>query len=168
MNRILSVIVVSAAFAFAPLLSRAAGTPAATLDISGSRGGVGVGFVQASGTLHFQGQSYPVQVHGFTIGEVGGATITATGDVYNLGRLGDLDGSYVAVSAGATLGGGRGGGTMKNQHGVVIKLQGATQGADVHLSIGRFALKVERKPSLDIAGSASSCAGGMDATGNDC
>jgi len=168
MNRILSAIVVSATCAFAPPLSSAAGTPNATLDISGSRGGVGVGLVQASGTLHFQGQDYPVQVHGFTIGEVGGGTVTATGDVYKLGKLNDLDGNYVAVSAGAALGGGNGGVAMQNQHGVVIKLHGATQGADVHLSIGRFGLKVARKPSLDVAGSAPGCAGGMDATGNDC
>ena len=168
MNRILSAIVVSATCAIAPLLSNAAGPPDATLDISGSRGGVGVGLVQASGTLHFQGQNYPVQVHGFTIGEVGGGTITATGDVYNLGRLNDLDGNYVTVSAGAAMGGGSGGGAMQNQHGVVIKVHGATQGADVHLSIGRFALKVAGKPSLDTAGSAPGCAGGMDVTGNDC
>jgi hypothetical protein len=168
MNRILSAIVVSATFAFAPLLSNAANTPDATLDISGSRGGVGVGVVQASGTLHFQGQNYPVQVHGFTIGGVGGSTITATGDVYNLGKLNDLDGTYVAVSAGAALGGGSGGATMRNEHGVVIKVHGATQGADVHLSVGRVALKVAWKLSLDIAVSAPGCAGGMDATGNDC
>ena len=50
MNRILSAIVVFVTFAFAPLLSNAAETPDATLDISGSRGAVGVGYVQASGT----------------------------------------------------------------------------------------------------------------------
>jgi hypothetical protein len=58
MNRIFSAIVVFVTFAFAPLLSSAAVTPDATLDISGSRGAVGVGYVQASGTLHFQGQDY--------------------------------------------------------------------------------------------------------------
>ena len=60
MNRILSAIVVSAMFVFAPLASGAAGTPDATLDISGSRGAVGVGYVKGSGTMHFQGQDYPV------------------------------------------------------------------------------------------------------------
>ena len=197
MNRVLSAIVVFVTFAFAPLVAVAAGTPDATLDISGSRGAVGVGFVQASGTLHFQGQNYPVQVQGLTVGEVGGATITATGEVYNLSSLNDLDGNYVAVSAGAALGGGGGGTTMQNQNGVVIKLRGRTQGADVRLSIDVFALKLARKPSSDrragpalanagaatvkpfkTAKSASEqtdpenhvvgCAGGMDANGNDC
>ena len=144
MNRILSAIAIFVTFAFAPLASHAAGTPDATLDISGSRAAVGIGYVQASGTLHFQGQNYPVRVHGFTIGEVGGGAITATGDVYNLGKLSDLDGNYVAVSAGAALGDGGGGTTMQNQNGVVIRLRGTTQGADVNLSIDGFALKLAR------------------------
>jgi len=197
MNRILSAIVVFATFAFAPLLSNAADTPYATLDISGSRVAVGVGIVQASGTLHFQGQNYPVRVQGLTVGEVGGGTITATGEVYNLSNLNDLDGNYVAVSAGAALGGGSGGATMQNQNGVVIKLRATTQGADVNLSIDGFALKLARNASLDrragpalasagaaivkpfktaksVGGQTSpenpivGCAGGMDATGNEC
>ncbi len=87
MNRILSAIVVFAAFAFAPLLSNAADTPDATLDISGSRVAFGVGIVQGGGTLHFQGQNYAVHAHGLTVGEVGGGTIMATGEVYNLSNL---------------------------------------------------------------------------------
>ncbi len=144
MNRILSAIVVFVTFASAPLLANAAGTPDATLDISGSRGAIGVGYVQASGTLHFQGQDYPVHLQGLTVGEVGGGTITATGDVYSLRNLNDLDGNYVAVSAGAALGGGGDGTAMQNQNGVVIKLRGTTQGADVNLSIDGFALKIAR------------------------
>ena len=144
MNRILSAIVVIVTLAFAPLLSNAAATPDATLDISGSRGAVGVGYVQASGTLHFQGQNHPVRVQGLTVGEVGGGTFTATGDVYNLSELNDLNGNFVAVSAGAALGGGSEGIAMQNQNGVVIKLRGTTQGADVNLSIDGFALKLAR------------------------
>jgi len=142
MNRILSAIVVSATFVFAPLASNAADTPDATLDLSGSRGAVGVGFVQASGTLHFQGQDYPVQVQALTVGEVGGGTITATGDVYNLTKLDDLNGNYAAVSAGAALGSGSDGAAMQNQNGVVIKLRGTTQGADLNLFVDGFALKL--------------------------
>ena len=144
MNRILSAIFVFATLALAPLLSVAAAAPNATLDISGSRAAVGVGYLRASGTLHFQGQDYPVQVRGLTVGEVGGGTITATGDVYNLSRLNDLDGNYVAVSTGAALGGGGDGTAMKNQNGVVIKLHATTQGADLNLSIDGFALKLAK------------------------
>ena len=144
MNRILSAIVVFAAFAFAPLLSNAADTPDATLDISGSRVAFGVGIVQGGGTLHFQGQNYAVHAHGLTVGEVGGGTIMATGEVYNLSNLNDLNGNYVAVSAGAALGGGGDGTAMQNQNGVVIKLRATTQGADLDLSIDGFALKLAK------------------------
>ena len=153
--------------------------------------------MQASGTLHFQGQNYPVRGQGLTVGEVGVGTFMASGEVYNLSNLKDLDGNYVAVSAGAALGGGSGGTATQNQNGVVIELRGTTQGADVNLSIDGFALTLARKPSLDrraepalaSAGAAIvkpfkaptsageqtnpenrivGCAGGMDATGNDC
>ena len=144
MNRILSAILVFVTFAFAPLLSNAAGTPDATLDISGSRGAVGVGYVQASGTLHFQGQDYPVRVQGLTVGEVGGGTFTAAGEVYDLRKLSDLDGNYVAASAGAALGGGGDGAAMQNQNGVVIELRATTQGADLNLSVDGFALKLAK------------------------
>ena len=144
MNRILSAIFVFATLAFAPLLSVAAGAPNATLDISGSRGAVGVGYVQASGTLHFQGQDYPVHVQGLTVGEVGGGTFTATGDVFNLRKLSDLDGNYVAGSAGAALGSGSDATAMQNQNGVVIKLRATTQGADLNLSVDGFAVKLAK------------------------
>ena len=144
MNRILSVIAIFATFAFAPLASNAAGTADATLDISGSRGAVGVGYLKANGTLHFLGQDYPVQVQGLTIGEVGGGTFTATGEVYNLGKVGDLAGNYVAASAGAALGGGGDGAAMQNQNGVLIKLRSTTQGADLNLSIDGFAVKLAK------------------------
>jgi hypothetical protein len=142
MKRIFSAIAIFVTFACAPLLSSAAGTPDATLDISGSRGAVGVGYLQASGTLHFQGHDYPVQVRGLTVGEVGGGTFTATGDVYNLPKLNDLDGNYVAGSAGAALGGGGDATAMQNQNGVVVKLRATTQGADLNLSIDGVALKL--------------------------
>jgi hypothetical protein len=79
-----------------------------------------------------------------TVGEVGAGTLTATGEVYNLRNLNDLDGNYVAVSAGAALGGGSDGAAMQNQNGVVIKLHGTTQGADVNLSIDGFALQLAK------------------------
>jgi hypothetical protein len=83
-----------------------------------------------------------VQVQGLTVGEVGGGTFTATGDAYNLRKLSDLDGNYVAASAGAALGGGSDGTAMQNQNGVVIKLRATIQGADLNLSIYGFALKL--------------------------
>ena len=85
-----------------------------------------------------------MQLQGLTVGEVGGGTITATGDVYNVRELNDLDGNYVAVSAGAALGSGSDGTAMQNQNGVLIKLRATTQGADLNLSIDGFAVKLAK------------------------
>jgi len=142
MNRILSTIVISVSLAVAPLLAHAAGTPDATIDISGDKTAVGIGYTQMRGTLHFKGGSYPVQVKGLSFGEVGAAKITATGQVYHLARLDDLNGNYTAVSAGVAVGGGGEGTTMENQNGVVINLRGTTQGVDVNVSIDGFSLKL--------------------------
>jgi hypothetical protein len=64
--------------------------------------------------------------------------------VYNLRKLDDLNGNYVAVSAGAALGGGSDGTAMQNQNGVMVKLRATTQGADLNLSIDGFALKLAK------------------------
>ena len=144
MKRILSAVAISVSLAAAPLMTYAAGTPDATIDISANKGAIGVGYVEGKGTLHFQGQNYPVSLQGLTVGEVGWEALTATGEIYNLTRVDDLNGNYIAVSAGAALGGGAEGTAMQNQNGVVVKLHGTTEGADVNLSIDGFALKVAR------------------------
>ena len=144
MNRILSAFLVSTSLAFAPLIAHAGDTPDATINISAKRGALGVGYTQGHGTLHFNGSNYAVLVEGLSVGELGAVTITASGEVYNLVRVDDLDGNYVAVSAGAALGGGMEGTAMRNQKGVVIRLHETTEGADVNLSINGFAVKVER------------------------
>jgi len=139
MNRIRS-----AAFVFIVVLSAspiagAADTPDATINFSAKRGAIGIGHTEGHGTLHFRGSDYPFEVRGLTVGEIGAVSMTATGDVYNLTRLDDLDGSYVAGSAGAAVGEGT---AMRNHNGVVIRLRGTTEGVDVRLSIDVFALKV--------------------------
>ena len=139
MNRIRS-----AAFVFIVVLSAspgagAADTPDATMDFSAKRGAIGIGYTEGHGTLHFRGSDYPFEVRGLTVGEIGAVSMTATGDVYNLTRLDDLEGSYVAGSAGAAVGEGT---AMRNHNGVVIRLRGTTEGVDVRLSIDVFALKV--------------------------
>jgi len=145
MKRLLSSVLVAATLVTAPLLATAADSrPDATIDISGNTVAVGVGYSKAHGTLHFDGKSYPVQLEGLSVGSVGAATITASGDVYHLAKLADFDGNYTAVSAGATLGGGGAATTMQNQNGVVIELRSTTEGAQLNLSVDGLALKVTK------------------------
>jgi hypothetical protein len=78
-----------------------------------------------------QDRSYPFKVNGLSIGAVGLSQASASGEVFNLKKLDDFNGNYVAGGAGLTVGGGGGAAAMKNQNGVTIKVKGTTQGAKV-------------------------------------
>jgi hypothetical protein len=100
----------------------------ATIRLSGGSVAAGVGVSWGGGTLTFKGEDHPISVNGLTVGSVGAARMTATGNVHNLKRLEDFNGTYTAVSAGAAVGGGGGALTMRNQNGVVVNLLSTTQG----------------------------------------
>lgn len=108
--------------------------PDATLTFSGGSVSVGIGYSWGSGTLTYQGKEYAFTVDGLSVGVIGGSSVTATGDVYNLKKLEDFDGNYAAGTAQGTLGGGAGATAMQNQAGVVIKLVSTTQGIEFKLA----------------------------------
>ena len=116
--------------------------PDATLTLSEGTVAVGIGFSWGKGTLTYQGKTYPVKVEGLSVGEVGVNRATALGSVYNLTKLADFDGNYVAGGAEATIGGGAGITAMKNQNGVVIELKSTTQGASLKLAAEGLKLSV--------------------------
>ena len=99
-----------------------------TIKLSGGSAAAGVGLSWSSGTLTYQGKSHPITVNGLDIGTVGISHVTASGTVTNLEKLEDFDGNYTAVGAGATIAGGGGAVTMKNQNGVVVTLKATTRG----------------------------------------
>jgi hypothetical protein len=107
--------------------------PDATLTLSEGSVAVGIGFSWGKGQLSYKGKTYPVKVDGLTVGEVGISRATATGNVFNLKKLEDFPGNYAAAAAGATIGGGAGVTTMRNQNGVVIEMKSTTQGASLKL-----------------------------------
>ena len=108
--------------------------PDATLTLSEGSVAAGIGFSWGKGTLSYQGKTHPVKVEGLAVGELGITRATATGEVFNLKKLADFSGNYVAGGAEGTVGGGAGISTMKNQNGVVIELKSTTQGANLKLA----------------------------------
>ena len=108
--------------------------PDATVKFSGGSVSVGIGYSWGSGTLMYQGKEYPITVDGLSVVAVGATSVTASGEVYHLKKLEDLNGNYTAATASATLGGGAGGTAMQNQAGVVIRLVSTTQGLDFKLA----------------------------------
>ena len=106
----------------------------ALIQLSTTSVGAGIGVSWGSGTLTQAGKDYPLKVDGLTVGTVGIAKATALGKVYNLKNINDINGTYTAIGAGATVGGGGAGLTMKNANGVVIDAVSTNEG--VKFTIG--------------------------------
>lgn len=113
-----------------------------TLDLTGGSFAVGVGYVWGNGTLMYGGAKHEFKLSGVSIVDVGGAHITATGDVYHLQSLKDFNGNYTAVSAGLTVAGGGSVAVLKNEHGVVIKLHATTAGLRFTLAAEGVGIKL--------------------------
>lgn len=108
--------------------AEAKGKPDATISFSGSSVAAGIGFSWGNGTINYQGQQQPFHINGLSVVAVGITSVNATGEVYNLKSLNDFPGTYAAVSAGATVVGGGSVAYLRNEQGVVIKINSATQG----------------------------------------
>ena len=118
--------------------------PDAPVTLSEGSVAVGIGYSWGKGTLDYQGKKHSIKVEGLSVGEVGVTRATATGNVYNLKKLADFDGNYVAGGAAATVAGGAGVTAMKNQNGVVIELKSTTQGANLKLAAEGIKLSVAK------------------------
>jgi hypothetical protein len=108
--------------------------PAGTVDFTGGSIAAGIGFSWGHGKLNYGGQSYSFKLSGLSIVDVGAASISAAGHVYNLKNVADFSGNYVAMTAGMTVAGGGSAAYMKNEHGVVIKLHSTEAGLRFNLS----------------------------------
>ena len=116
--------------------------PDGTVKLHGKSVSAGVGVSWGKGTLRYKGKTHTFDVQGLSVGGVGASEIDATGEVYHLKSLSDFAGTYAAVEAGATVGGGREVAAMKNANGVEMRLRATTRG--VELKVGPEGLKVTR------------------------
>ena len=118
--------------------------PDATIALSGGSVAAGAGFSWSEGSLTYHGKHYGISTKGFEVGDVGVTRMHATGKVYHLKKLSDFDGTYTAVDASATAGGGAGVLTMKNQNGVRVDVKSTTQGANLSLGVSGVEMKLGR------------------------
>ena len=134
-----------AALGFTPVVGSAKGPkPDGTIALSGGSVAAGAGFSWGRGALTYHGQKHAITANGFDVGDVGATRMSATGKVYNLRRLRDFDGTYTAVAAQGTAGGGAGVLKMKNQNGVRVDIVSTTQGANVALGVDGVKMKLQR------------------------
>ena len=110
--------------------------PSAYVWLSGGSVAVGIGYTWGHGTLYYSKdqKQYKFKLSGVSVVDVGGAGITAEGEVYNLASPADLSGNYSAVTAGLTVIEGGSVAYLKNDNGVVIKLHSQTGGLRFNLS----------------------------------
>src|SRR5438034_5703 len=100
--------------------------PDATVKMTGKSLAAGVGFSWGSGVLTYQGKDYPFSVSGLSAGNIGAGSADLTGDVFNLKTVDDFNGTFTSVGAGATVAGGGGAMSMRNQNGVVMNVVGTS------------------------------------------
>jgi hypothetical protein len=134
-RKIMSLMVLGSLIVFAHLTLAQEKKPDATLHLSTGSVAVGIGFTWGNGVLTYQGKEYPFSIEGLSVVDVGISKAEANGTVYNLKKLEDFNGSYTGVTAGATVAGGAGATSVRNQNGVVIDLVGTSQGLKFKLSV---------------------------------
>jgi len=102
---------------------------------------VGVG--GGTGTLTFQGQTYPLSIGGIGIGSLGIADVELIGTASNLRSPSDIAGTYGAAGAGVAFVGGGQAATLQNEKGVVLSLAGAQIGFQVSLGLAGMTIALQ-------------------------
>ncbi len=120
------------------------GPPSGKLTLTATSAAVGVGYTWGDGTLIFQGATHHFSVQGLSVAAVGYSKIVGHGRVYNLKKLADFSGNYVAATGEATLVNGLGGQILKNANGVEIRIDEVTKGAKLSGSADGIKLTLAR------------------------
>lgn len=118
--------------------------PDATFTYTGGTAAAGIGVNWGHGILNFQGKQYPFRLRGMDVGNIGGAKISALGNVYNLKNVADFAGTYGSASAGAALANGGDGTAMKNDRDVVIRMRSATEGVQLKFAVEGATIELEK------------------------
>ncbi len=108
--------------------------PDGTMSLKGGSVAAGIGYTWGHGDLTYREGAHEFSIKGVSVVDVGATNFTASGNVYNLKKLADFAGNYVAAGAGITVAGGGTAVYLKNEHGVVIKLIATDVGLKFKLS----------------------------------
>ena len=118
---------------------------AATLDIDQTRVAFMISGNAGGGVLHYRGKDYPFSIGGLGVGGIGVSKLKASGQVYNMTDRMKFAGVYSQLRSGVTMADESAGNKLwlKNGDGVVLKLQGKSEG--LALSLGADAVKISFK-----------------------
>ena len=133
--------IIAATSSYAEAQTPAAPPAAARVSISQVQLALVGSAAVGGGTLHFKGRNYPFTINGLGVGGLGVSKLEATGEVYQLARVSDLDGVYGQVRVGWALANqGNGRLWLENDKGVVLRLRTKRQG--LMLAVGADAVRI--------------------------
>jgi|AntAceMinimDraft_1070359.scaffolds.fasta_scaffold00415_25 hypothetical protein len=111
--------------------------PDAQITISETQFGFIIGGSVGDGELIVDGKKMPFKIGGLGLGvNFGISKMSASGDVYDMKKVEDFPGNYARASGNLTVGKGVGGMTLQNEKGVVLQLNGSTEGLQFDVSAG--------------------------------
>ena len=118
--------------------------PSGSVVINETQFGFIIGGSVGGGELSYQGKTYKFKIGGMSLGaNIGVSKVSATGEVYELKDISKFPGTYVSLDGTVALGGGVGGMKLKNEHGVIMRLQATTQGLQLNASSSGVTVKME-------------------------
>ena len=128
-----------------PPAETAAVAQPSTIDFEIYKAGFIVGVSGGKGVLHFEGKSHPLTIGGVSVGATAGISkAELTGEVQNLHRLSDIEGTYSALQAGLTLGGGEKITQLENTKGVVLRVRGKQMGIELSLDLNGMQISLAK------------------------
>jgi hypothetical protein len=119
----------------APMAEEPVGAfPPAFVSLASTTVALGVGVSWGEGNLSYEGINHAFSVRGLKLLDIGVSVTEGFGDVRNLEKLSDFEGTYVAVEAAGAAGIGRSASSMRNEHGVEISLRSELKGVELALA----------------------------------
>ncbi len=123
----------------------AASAADATVTLEIIKAGFIVGGSGGTGTLRFKGKSYPLTLGGVSLGAtIGVSKAELIGDVFNLKRPEDIEGTYTATGAGYAVAGGEKIADLKNSKGVQLKVKGRQVGLELSLDLSGMEMRLKK------------------------
>jgi hypothetical protein len=142
LKAVLLAAIIAAASSYAEAQTASAPPAAARVSISQVQLALVGSAAVGGGTLRFKGRNYPFTINGLGVGGLGVSKLEATGEVYQLTRISDLDGVYGQVRVGWALANqGNGRLYLENDKGVVLRLRTKRQG--LMLAVGADAVRIQ-------------------------
>jgi hypothetical protein len=116
-------------------------TPSATVELQAVQAAYIGSASGGSGTLFYNGRSYPFSIGGAGIGGIGASTVEGYGEVYKLNDMSQFPGAYAQGRYGFALGNKSGGDLwLQNGSGVIIHIKAKREG--LMLSLGGDAMVI--------------------------